>query len=362
MDKLIDLLIYHFMPLVTCYHLITGNIFLNTAAQDAHGLEYAGNLVLAPFQYVFAGRIALPQEDPELSYEFQQRFDYNQHLMVKTAGSIIALPLSFVVGTTLKGLSYLSHDVRERHDQIAQAEQTPVVKSNESFYQSLGLHIRKEIVEKITPLGCTRRPGDENNLADAKEGLHDICELLENNSIPFWVDCGTCLGAYRYGGAIPWDIDIDIAILQPDFANVKRILSALDPEKYIVEDWSNRRLPETYLKVYIRKTRTYIDIYHFQADPETRLITYINTNIDNMFMTASWKKSEQKYLVPTPYDVIFPLKSADFDGITVPVPNNIEKYLQLRYGDNLAPARIYDETTGQYEKDLTHPYWNIAYQ
>jgi hypothetical protein len=362
MDKLIDLIIYHFMPLVTCYHLVTGNIFLNTAAQDAEGLEYAGNLALVPFQYVFAGRIAVPQEDPALPYEFQQRFDYNQHLAVKTASSIVALPFSFVIGSALKGLSYLSHDVRERHVQIAHAEKKPIIKSNEALYQSIGLHIRKEITEKITSLGCARRPGDENNLVDAKEGLRDICEIFEKHNIPFWVDCGTCLGAYRYGGAIPWDIDIDIAILQPDFANVKRILSTLDPEKYTVQDWSNRRRPETYLKVFIRKTHAYIDIYHFHADPQTQLITYINTNIDNMFMADSWKKSEQKYLVPTPYDVIFPLKYADFDGITVPVPNNIEKYLQLRYGDNLAPARIYDEATGQYEKDLSHPYWNIAYQ
>ena len=52
-DKALDIAIYIGMPAVTAYHLILGNLFLNTAAEDATGLEKMGNDALAPFQFLF---------------------------------------------------------------------------------------------------------------------------------------------------------------------------------------------------------------------------------------------------------------------------------------------------------------------
>ena len=43
----------------------------------------------------------------------------------------------------------------------------------------------------------------------------DVVTLLEQHNIIYWVDFGTCLGAYRYGGVIPWDWDTDISISFP---------------------------------------------------------------------------------------------------------------------------------------------------
>lgn len=354
------------LPTVGAYHLLCSTAFLNVAAEDAKGLERIANLCLAPTQYLLAGKKAEPilsEEGAVVGYLLDQRFCYQDPaLWVKTTAAYCALPSSLIIGSVLKGISYLSPDVRKRQDKISTslAQGGSLFQEKNSYYQSIGMELVSwEEAQTLVPLNYERRPGDNEKLQAEKKALKEIVTLLREHSIVHWLDCGTCLGAYRYGGNIPWDWDLDLAILQPDFDNVKNVLSKLDPEKYVVQDWSSRDNPKTYLKVYVKETDALIDIYHFAIDEENQEVRSILSNGGSVFLPESWKIRERRYTMATPFSFVFPLRKANFDGVEVYVPNRTKDYLQQRY-QNLEPSRIYSSITGQYEKDLDHPYWKYS--
>ncbi len=64
------------------------------------------------------------------------------------------------------------------------------------------------------------------------EVLEALRELCEEYQITYFADWGTLLGAVRHQGFIPWDDDVDICMLRPDY---ERFLSI-----------ANRELPETF--------------------------------------------------------------------------------------------------------------------
>lgn len=359
-DAFVDNAIALFMPLVCSYFALCSNPFLNISAEDADGLEKAGNALLAPVQYICAGREAVRGEDG--TYEFRQKYDYSEAVAAKTALSAIALPPSLILGSAVKGLSYLSSATRARHASLKEAMNSRQVRSNLSAYRAMGIEIGDlDKTEFHWPEGHARRPGDQRHLEVEKKALEEIAHLLNEAQIPWWVDCGTCLGTYRYGGVIPWDYDLDVAVLLPDFDNVFRVLQKLDRKKYIVQDWSSREQPKSYIKVYIRESATLIDVYHFAIDPQAREISYILSLETNVFFPEWWKIRERRFTAPIAIDAVFPLKKSAFDGIEVNLPQDPKRYLQRYYGENLAPAKIYDPVTGNYERDLSHPYWQRAY-
>ena len=357
--KTISVLVKTGLILVYFYHLFCNSSYFNMAFHEAIPIEKVANTFLAPLHYLCNGKVIYYNKDLN-TYTIKNRFQYKKHELFKISFAANAIVPSIVIGSTLKASAFLFSEVRVRHQKLKKYLKSPVICSNKDYYRLLGIHIKDfETAPYIQSQNQERRPGDAKHLSLDKKALFAISKLLKKHQIPFWVDCGTCLGAYRYGGIIPWDHDIDLAVIVDDFDNVMNALKGLDKHKYVVQDWSGRSRPKTYIRVYVKETRNHIDIYHNKIDPVAKTLTNILSYEESLFLPESWKIRERMFGKPVPFEDVFPLKKAFFDGMELPVPGDIEKYLKSKYGPDLSPVRVYNKEKDAYEKNLAHPYWGI---
>ena len=67
------------------------------------------------------------------------------------------------------------------------------------------------------------------------EMLKDIDKVCQKHQIPYWMSGGSALGAVRHQGFIPWDDDMDIAMMREDYEAFQKVVKELDKEKYTVQ-------------------------------------------------------------------------------------------------------------------------------
>ncbi len=69
--------------------------------------------------------------------------------------------------------------------------------------------------------------------------LKDFAELCEKHNIDYFGCGGTCIGAVRHGGFIPWDDDIDIAFTRAEFDRFVEVAKKEFAGKYTVLNADN---------------------------------------------------------------------------------------------------------------------------
>lgn len=218
------------------------------------------------------------------------------------------------------------------------------------------------------------------------ELLIEVDRICKKHHITYWLSCGTLLGAARHKGFIPWDDDLDIEMLLPDYKRLLKVLPDELPETMALQSldtdpnyfffYAKVRDRRSFLSESNRYDRVwkergiYIDIFPFYKQPlwvhllsektqghvykimnrmgddnkglwKVRFITRFNRFVVHPILKLICKLSRSRenwglgipYHDPRHMEDILPLTEMEFEGRMFPVPKDTHKVLTLRYGD-----------------------------
>ena len=161
------------------------------------------------------------------------------------------------------------------------------------------------------------------DLVLAKQMLKEAKDIMDPLGVQFFLRQGTCLGAVRDQGFIPWDDDIDLGCviglngLTEDM--IDPVFDAFRDQGYYVNTESNDR----WIAAGMMKSSLRIDLTFF------RIIG------DTIFHFP---------MIWMPTHLFSNLKEIEFMGGNYLVPNPPEEYLRTKYGPNwITPKKVYEQ-------------------
>jgi hypothetical protein len=257
--------------------------------------------------------------------------------------------------------------------------------------------IQEQFKKQYNPEGSILRRAQYRML----EMLSFIDDVCVKNNIKYWIDSGTLLGARRHGGFIPWDDDVDICMPREDYVKFKDIMLHNNPsDEFVLQchqtdnhyfaTWDTLRDLKTEMSGNGKRLENFkfrglqIDIfliddrcnkpmwkffrYYFAYlinAPlfEGRFTKYIRWNVPFSFFLLTkillpasrfLTKSSKQFLfygngmfwyLKWSRQVIYPLSRIEFEGKKFFAPNNVDKYLEVMYGEwRTIPSERYRQT------------------
>ena len=83
----------------------------------------------------------------------------------------------------------------------------------------------------------------------------ELDRICRKHNISYFLTGGTLIGAIRHNGFIPWDDDLDVALLRKDYDRLMEVLKTeLDPAYYVHDWYTDPASPLPYCKLRIRGT------------------------------------------------------------------------------------------------------------
>lgn len=220
--------------------------------------------------------------------------------------------------------------------------------------------------------------------------LRYIDDICKSHNISYWLSSGTLLGAVRHGGFIPWDDDLDIEMLRPDYERLIEILKKQQSSKYIIQTYDTdtkyvipfaklRDLHSCVVEEHVPKYRyngCWVDI--FPLEKNTLLCLKFTVCLYYLFLapygiiknrpiilSRVYKFIIYNFIFRSIYQInrilplkkyyhacgvefykdrnlkdIFPLQRIEFEGQMFPAPRNYKNYLNKIYGNYLKMPSI----------------------
>lgn len=105
--------------------------------------------------------------------------------------------------------------------------------------------------------------------------LHTLDAVCKKHNIHYSLFAGTALGAVRHQGFIPWDDDVDVVMLRPEYERFLCVAAQeIDTDKYFLQSEFSPHWPMFFSKLRAQNT-TYLERYH-PRDWQTNMGIYID--------------------------------------------------------------------------------------
>ncbi len=202
--------------------------------------------------------------------------------------------------------------------------------------------------------------------------LKVVGQILEENHYSYWLDFGSLLGAARHQGFIPWDDDLDLAMLRTDYERLRE-----NAEEIFGQHGFSVNL-DPFIQISYQGTLLNVDIFPYDIAPSA---WELDSDLEQEWVKRGYQASEKiEYIVgggycskwsyerkmalrnqlimegkpaaergnvslgfeipfagpcrnSFPYEWFFPLTKLSFEGFEAPCPNSPDKVLTGQYGD-----------------------------